>query len=218
MEHSDSIIEQQNDTQHTVESTDNSQVKGSVDNENDKSLGNIPEEVSNSHEKDIQNTVESYQSEGNGGDSSTQLDSQEHVQLSEFDETVDYNSDDGSSSGSSPSDPKNSGAVDSKSVKNSSDDDSSTGSSGHESDNIEPVNKQQKPDLSLRPPLITRNSPNTPKPKPKSYVPRWKPQRVQPSRAKKNTVTYIRYGSESESKHTDNESKDEDFIPEGQEG
>ena len=38
--------------------------------------------------------------------------------------------------------------------------------------------------------------------------------RVQPSRAKKNMVTYIPYASESESEKTDNESKDEDFIPE----
>ena len=48
IQHADAIIDEQNDTQHTVESTDNSQGEGSVDNKNELSLGNIHEEVSTS--------------------------------------------------------------------------------------------------------------------------------------------------------------------------
>ena len=62
-------------------------------------------------------------------DCSTEVDSQGKIQLSEFDETVDYNtgelSDDGDSSSNS-----------------------SSGRSPDENDKDEPVNKKQKPDLS----------------------------------------------------------------------
>ena len=86
----------------------------------------------------------------------------------------------------------------------------------------EPDNKRPKPDLSLRPPLITTNPENTPKPKPKPKLRpillRRKPQRVQPSRAKKMMVQYIPYGSDSDSNPSDKDSKDEDFISQGEEG
>ena len=78
-------------------------------------------------------------------DCSTEVDSQGKIQLSEFEETVDYNtgelSDDGDSSSSS-----------------------SSGRSPDENDKDEPVNKKRKPELSLRPPLITKSTGNTPKP------------------------------------------------------
>ena len=45
IQHSDSIIQEHNDTEQTVESTYNSQVEGYGQNENDKSLGNISAEV-----------------------------------------------------------------------------------------------------------------------------------------------------------------------------
>ena len=44
---------------------------------------------------------------------------------------------------------------------------SSSGKAEGESDRDQPVNKRQKPDLSLRPPLITKSTGNTRKPKPK---------------------------------------------------
>ena len=86
----------------------------------------------------------------------------------------------------------------------------------------QPDNKLPKPDLSLRAPLISTNTKNTPKPKPKpkprpTFL-RRKPQRVQPSRAKKTMVQYIPYGSDSDSDPSDKDSKDEDFIPQGEEG
>ena len=146
--------------------------------------------------------------------------------MSEFDETVDYNTDNISDEGSStPSDRSNSKKLvdnGSKSVQNTSTNDSSSGSSGNESATAQPGNKWPKPDLSLRPPLITNNTPNTPKPKPKPkprhFFLRQKPQRVQPSRAKKSAVQYIPYASHSDSDPSDKDSQDEDFIPQGEEG
>ena len=146
--------------------------------------------------------------------------------MSEFDETVDYDSehisDDGTSNGSDKSNSNKSVDNGSKSVQNTSTNDSSSGSSGNENDMGEPDNKWAKSDLSLRPPLIITNTENTPKPKPKPkprpIFPRRKLQRVQPSRAKKMTVQYIPYGSDSDSDPSDKDSKDEDFIPQGEEG
>ena len=87
----------------------NSQVEVSGENQNDKLLGNISAEGSNSNENQIENRVGNSHSEGNGGDSSMQVDSQEKIQLSEFDETVDYNSENISDEGTStPSDRSNS--------------------------------------------------------------------------------------------------------------
>ena len=133
----------------------------------------------------------------------TELDSQGKIQLSEFDETVDYNtgelSDDGDSSSSS-----------------------SSGRSPDENVKDEPVNKKRKPDLSLRPPLITKSTANTPKPKqkpkPRHSNRRPKPQRIQPSRAKKSTVQSVPFSSDSENDTSEEDSKDDDFVPEGQQG
>ena len=70
--------------------------------------------------------------------------------------------------------------------------------------------------------MITKSTPNTrkpkPKPKPRPSFTRRKPQRVQPSRAKKNTVQYIPFSSESDNEPSEHDSKDDDFIPEGEEG
>ena len=210
----------------TVDSTSNSQLEVSAEKDNDKSLGNISAQGSNSNENQIEDRVGNSHSEANSGDSSTQVDSQEKIQLSEFDETVDYDSDhisdDGTSNGIDKSNSNKSVDNGSKSVQNSCSNDSSSGSSGNESDMGQPDNKRPKPDLSLRPPLISTNTKNTPKPKPKPkprpIFPRQKPQRVQPSRAKKTTVQYIPYGSDSDSDPSDKDSKDEDFIPQGEEG
>ena len=105
---------------------------------NEESVQNIREE--NSKEGELEN------SSPKAVDCLTEVDSQGKIQLSEFDETVDYNtgelSDDGDSSSSS-----------------------SSGRSPDENDKDEPVNKKRKPDLSLRPPLITKSTGNTPKPK-----------------------------------------------------
>ena len=74
---------------------------------------------------------------------------------------------------------------------------SSSGRSPDENDKDEPVNKKRKPDLSLRPPLITKSTGNTPKPeqkrKPRHSFMRPKPQRVQPSRAKKSTFNIFHF-------------------------
>ena len=126
---------------------------------------------SNSNENQIEDRVGNSHSEANSGDSSTQVDSQERIQLSEFDETVDYDSkhisDDSTSNGTDKSNSNKSVDNGSKSVQNTSSNDSSSGSSGNESDMGQPDNKWPKPDLSLRPPLISTNTQNTPKPKPK---------------------------------------------------
>ena len=105
---------------------------------NEESVQNIREE--NSKEGELEN------SSPKAVDCSTEVDSQGKIELSESDETVDYNtgelSDDSDSSSSS-----------------------SSGRSPDENDKDEPVNKKQKPDLSLRSPLITNSTGNTPKPK-----------------------------------------------------
>ena len=223
-EHVDSVMDKDNHSKDTVDSTSNSQLEVSAEKDNDKSLGNISAQGSNSNENQIEDRVGNSHSEAYSGDSSTQVDSQEKIQLSEFDETVDYDSkhisDDGTSNGTDKSNSNKSVDNGSKSVQNTSSNDSSSGSSGNESDMGQPDNKWPKPDLSLRPPLITTNTQNTPKPKPKPrpIFLRRKPQRVQPSRAKKTTVQYIPYGSDSDSDPSDKDSKDEDFIPQGEEG
>ena len=98
----------------------------------------------------------------------------------------------------------------------------SSGRSPDENYKDEPVNKKRKPDLSLRPSLITKSTGNTPKPKrkpkPRHSFTRPKPQRVQPSRAKKSTVQYIPFSLDSDNDTSEDDSKDDDFIPEGQEG
>ena len=115
-----------------------------------------------------------------------------------FDETVDYNT--GELSDDSDS--------------------SSNSSSGRSPD--ENVNKKRKPDLSLKPPLITKSTANTPKPKrkpkPRCSFTRPKPQQVQPFRAKKSTLQYIPFSSNSDNDTSEDDSKDDDFVPEGQEG
>ena len=225
-EHADLVMDKDNHSKDTVDSTSNSQLEVSAEKDNNKSLGNISTEGSNSNENQIEDRVGNSHSEANSGDSSTQVDSQGRIQLSEFDETVDYDSEhisnDSPSNGSNKSNCNTSVDNGSKSVQNTSSNDSSSGSSGNECDMGEPDNKRPKPDLSLRPPLITTNTENTPKakpkPKPRPIFPRRKPHRVQPSRAKKMTVQYIPYGSDSDSNPSDKDSKDEDFIPQGEEG
>ena len=164
-------MDKNNHSKDMVDSTSNSQLEVSAGKDNDKSLGNISVEGSNSNENQIEDRVGNSHSEANSGDSSTQVDSQGRIQLSEFDETVNYNSehisDDGTSNGTDKSNCNTSVDNGSKSVQNTSSNDSSSGSSGNECDMSEPDNKRPKPDLSLRPPLITTNTENTPNPKPK---------------------------------------------------
>ena len=104
---------------------------------------------------------------------------------------------------------------------------SSTGSSPHEGkDDTNSSPPKVKPDWSLRPPLITpnKNSDSCNRAtlrcsQRKISLPRIKPKRVQPKRAKKNSVSYLPYSSDSEcevSSHSD--TKDEDFVPEGIKG
>ena len=125
-----------------------------------------------------------------------------NVEVSEFDETVDYGED-------------------------STNNDSSTGSSPHEGkDDTNSSPPKVKPDWSLRPLLImpnnnsdSRNRANLRHSQRKIPLPRIKPKRVQPKRAKKNSVSYLPYSSDSEcevSSHSD--TKDEDFVPEGIKG
>ena len=215
-EHADSVMDKDNNSKDTVDSTSNSQLEVSAEKDNDKLLGNINPQGSNLNENQIEDRVGNSNSEANSGDSSTQVDSQEKIQLSEFDETVDYDSkhisDDGTSNGTDKSNSKKSVDNGSKSVQNTSSNDLSSGSSGNESDMGQPDNKRPKQDLSLRPPLITTNTQNTPKPKPRPIFLRQKPQRVQPSRAKKTTVQYIPYTSDSDSNLSDKDSKDEDLF------
>ena len=196
-EHSDMVPEQQNEPEETVDSRSHSQLKGDPPKSNKNSLENMTGDASNSNENVIGNTSPK------AAQCSTEVDSQGEIQVSELDETVDYNTDEMSHEANSSSS-------------------SSSGRSEDESDRDQPVNKRQKPDLSLRPPLITKSSGNTqkpkPKPKPRPSFTRRKPQQVQPSRAKKNMVQYIPYASESDSDSSEHDSKDDDFIPEGEKG
>ena len=174
---------------------------------NEESVQNICEENSTSENTTPQTPTskrgELENSSPKAVDCSTEVDSEGKIQVSEFEETVDYNtgelSDDGDSSSSS-----------------------SSGRSPDENDKDEPVNKKPKPDLSLRPSLITKSTENTPKPKrkpkPRRSFTRPKPQPVQPSRAKKSTVQYIPFSSDSDNDTSQDDSKGDDFIPEGQEG
>ena len=106
-----------------------------------------------------------------------------------FDETVEYASADGSHSTSSGSSPH-------------SDDD------GHEA--------PHKPDITLRPKLITINPPLRKSRKRTRSKPQYtyaKPTRTQPSRSKKQTPTYL-VDTDDSSVESDNDGKDGDFIPE----
>ena len=120
----------------TVETMSQSQLSGYSDkNLSEKTTPQTP----TSKQRELEN------SSPKAVDCSTEVDSQGKIQISEFDETVDYNtgelSDDGDSSSSS-----------------------SSGRSPDDNDKDEPVNKKLKPDLSLRPALITKSTGNTPKP------------------------------------------------------
>ena len=117
-----------------------SQLSGDSENNHNNSSENTTPQTPTSKEGELEN------SSPKAVDCSTEVDSQGKIQLSEFEETVDYItgelSDDGDSSSSS-----------------------SSGRSPDENDKDEPVNKKRKPDLSLKPPLITKSTGNTPKPK-----------------------------------------------------
>ena len=56
------------------------------------------------------------------------------------------------------------------------------------------------------------------KTEPRLSFTRPKPQGVQPSRAKKSTVQYIPFSSDSDNDTSENDTKDDDFVPEGQKG
>ena len=199
----DDIVSESNQLEHDGDSN-----VSPVDIEgNEESVQNIREQNSTSENTTPQTPTskegELENSSPKAVDCSTEVDSEGKIQLSEFEETVDYNtgelSDDGDSSSSS-----------------------SSGRSPDENYKDEPVNKKPKPDLSLRPSLITKSTGNTPKPKQKpkpghSFM-RLKPQRVQPSRAKKSMVQYIPFSSDSDNDTSEDDSKDDDFVPEGQEG
>ena len=106
-----------------------------------------------------------------------------------FDQTVEYASADGSHSTSSGSSPH-------------SDDDR------HEA--------PHKPDMTLRPNLITINPPLRKSRKRTRSKPQYtyaKPTRTQPSRSKKQTPTYL-VDTDDSSVESDNDGKDGDFIPE----
>ena len=124
----------------TVETMSQSQLSGDSENNHNNSSENTTAQTPTSKEGELEN------SSPKAVDCSTEVDSQGKIELSEFDETVDYNtgelSDDGDSSSNS-----------------------SSGRSPDENDKDEPVNKKRKPDLSLKPPLITKSTANTPKPK-----------------------------------------------------
>ena len=76
---------------------------------------------------------------------------------------------------------------------------------------------KKKPDLSLRPKLITISKPVS-TPRKRNCTKAWymyaKPSHKQPSRAKKQLSTYLLDSDES-SIESDNETKDMDIIPEG---
>ena len=121
--------------------------------------------------------------------------SKECIELSKFEETVDYGED--------------------------SSEDSSSGSSPHDSPQKKPpIVVKPKTNWSLRAPLIMRSQSCDKNPSRKSNpLPKIKPKRVQPKRGKKATVLYMpdsSDGSQSESSHSDK--KDEDFIPDGVKG
>ena len=122
------------------------------------------------------------------------------VLLTEFDETVEYPSQKGSESSSSGSSP------------HTDEDDEKQGQSSRSG-----AIPKNKPDLSLKPKLITLSGPiSTPhqrmhrKPR-HTYA---KPTRKQPSRAKKQASNYLPDTDDS-SLESDNNSKDGDFVPEG---
>ena len=126
--------------QTTVETMSQSQLSGDSENNHNNWSENTTAQTPTSKEGELEN------SSPKAVDCSTEVDSQGKIELSEFDETVDYNtgelSDDGDSSSNS-----------------------SSGRSPDENDKDEPVNKKRKPDLSLKPPLITKSTANTPRPK-----------------------------------------------------
>ena len=135
-EHSGMLPDQQNEAEETVDSSCESQLEGDPQKSNNNSLENTTPDASNSKEDVIGN------SSPKAADCLTEVDSQGKIQLSEFNETVDYNTGEMSDEGNSSSS-------------------SSSGRSEDESDRDQPVNERRKPDLSLRPPLITKSTGNT---------------------------------------------------------
>ena len=142
----DDIVSESNQLEHDG----NSNVTAVHIEGNEESVQNIREENSTSENTTPQTPTskkgELEHSSPKAVDCLTEVDGEGKIDLSEFEETVDYNtgelSDDGDSSSSS-----------------------SSGRSPDENDKDEPVNKKPKPDLSLRPSLITKRTENTPKPK-----------------------------------------------------
>ena len=142
----DDIVSESNQLEH-----DGNSNVSPVDIEgNEESVQNIREENSTSENTTPQTPTskkgELENSSPKAVDCSTEVDSEGKIQLSEFEETVDYNTGELSHDGDSSSS-------------------SSSGRSPDENDKDEPVNKKPKPDLSLRPSLITKSTENTPKPK-----------------------------------------------------
>ena len=163
-------------------------------NEGDDTLS-IVSNKGTENDGDVQNNELENIEAPNSVEGETLSVSKEHIELSEFEETVDYGED--------------------------SSDDSSSGSSPHDSpQNKPPIVVKPKTNWSLRPPLIMRSQSRDKNPSRKSNpLPKNKPKRVQPKRAKKATVLYMpdsSDGSQSESSHSDK--NDEDFIPDGVKG
>ena len=119
-----------------------------------------------------------------------------NVELSEFEETVDY----GAASTNEQSTQETDSAVDST--------------------------PKSKPDWSLRPPLITPTNSkdrakheNLRRSSRRIPLPKIKPVRIQPRRATKATVLYEPCSSESDSDvSSEIDNKDEDYIPDGEKG
>ena len=119
-----------------------------------------------------------------------------NVELSEFEETVDYGAD------------------------------STNEQSTQETDSPVESTPKSKPDWSLRPPLITpTNSKDRAKNEKlrrssrRIPLPKIKPKQIQPRRATKKTVLYEPCTSESESDvSSEIDNKDEDYIPDGEKG
>ena len=91
----------------------------------------------------------------------------------------------------------------------------SSGSSPHTDDELN--ESKHKPDITLRPKLITKDLPLRKRHKRTCRRAQYtyaKPSRTQPSRAKKQKPTYM-VDTDHSSIESDNDAKDRDFIPEG---